>query len=369
MIIGYDVRGKDITKDKAYDIGRRLGSLYDTLAVGHDNRRASARIIDAFLDGLTDSGCDVHFLGMVPTPVINYYGWKNMPAVSVTASHNPIGYTGFKLVSEFGSTLPIWHKVLKAKLRSGHGTVKKVNVVTNYIRYVTEGLRSKKKVVVETFSGVVTPIVSKALKRIGCKVRLVHSTIKPDYGGINPLPEGKNIKHLIRARGDFKVALDGDADRATFITDRVLNSSEVARAFVKQFEYTKVVASRDVDIRAKHVNIGRVYVERYMVKGYRFGVEGSGHYYFGDYYPFSDGVLATLLFTQINGQIPTIPIVRTSIPCKTKLRDEFKCTKDGWVMLHRSKTEDKLRVTVRAKTLKQAVEEANKIKKKMRRKC
>ena len=72
------------------------------MAVGHDMRLHSPALADAFSRGLVDEGCDVLEIGMVGTEMVYYaVGSRELDGgVSVTASHNPKQWAGFKLVRE-----------------------------------------------------------------------------------------------------------------------------------------------------------------------------------------------------------------------------------------------------------------------------
>ena len=72
------------------------------MVVGHDMRLHSPALARHFARGLTDEGCDVLDIGMVGTEMVYYaIGSRELDGgASVTASHNPKDYAGFKLVRE-----------------------------------------------------------------------------------------------------------------------------------------------------------------------------------------------------------------------------------------------------------------------------
>ena len=72
------------------------------VAVGHDMRLHSPALAEAFTRGLVDEGADVLDIGMVGTEMVYYaVGSRELDGgVSVTASHNPKQWAGFKLVRE-----------------------------------------------------------------------------------------------------------------------------------------------------------------------------------------------------------------------------------------------------------------------------
>src|SRR5699024_8867192 len=105
----YDIRGifqDTLEEDGARLIGRAIGSEVreqggDTVVVGRDGRLSGPLLVEALVEGLRASGCDVVDVGMVPTPVL-YFATHHYPransGVMVTGSHNPPNYNGFKIV-------------------------------------------------------------------------------------------------------------------------------------------------------------------------------------------------------------------------------------------------------------------------------
>ena len=74
--------------------------------VGRDGRLSSPQMAEALIQGLRQAGCEVIDIGEAPTPVV-YFGAYQLRAgscVSVTGSHNPPDYNGFKIVID-GETL------------------------------------------------------------------------------------------------------------------------------------------------------------------------------------------------------------------------------------------------------------------------
>lgn len=111
---GYDIRGIygiDLNEDVAYTIGLSFGSYiqdngYTKCVVGHDNRSSGESLTNALIQGITQTGVDVIFLGLVTTPMY-YFSQKELkidPGIMVTASHNPKEYNGFKFaLDDFGN--------------------------------------------------------------------------------------------------------------------------------------------------------------------------------------------------------------------------------------------------------------------------
>ena len=70
------------------------------IVVGRDGRLSGPDMVGALIDGLRSTGMDVIDIGAVPTPVV-YFGCYHLntgSGISVTGSHNPPDYNGFKIV-------------------------------------------------------------------------------------------------------------------------------------------------------------------------------------------------------------------------------------------------------------------------------
>src|SRR3954464_9866923 len=104
----YDARWlfeKEINLMGVQALGMGLGALIAELGVrqeivtGHDFRGYSASIKYALISGLMASGCKVHDIGLVVTPMAYFAQFElDVPCVAmVTASHNDNGWTGGKM--------------------------------------------------------------------------------------------------------------------------------------------------------------------------------------------------------------------------------------------------------------------------------
>src|SRR3989338_5516630 len=112
---GYDIRGKvpeELNIDGAYIIGRAYGTFLsrrriNEAVVVQDNRTTSEELKKAIVDGLLESGINVidHGLGMCYFMYFSQYYYQSKGGVSVSASHNPKEYNGFKLAVGFSDTM------------------------------------------------------------------------------------------------------------------------------------------------------------------------------------------------------------------------------------------------------------------------
>jgi phosphomannomutase len=103
----YDIRGRvpeELDEDIAYAIGRAFVELVapKRVAVGRDVRLSSAGLAAAVARGIQDAGADVLDIGLCGTEQVYHATFsRNLGGgIMVTASHNPMGYNGMKLVRE-----------------------------------------------------------------------------------------------------------------------------------------------------------------------------------------------------------------------------------------------------------------------------
>ena len=101
----YDIRGQvpsQLNEDIAYRIGRALVVELKgkTFVVGQDMRLESPPLATALMRGITEAGADVIDIGLCGTEEVYFATshYKVDGGVMITASHNPKGYNGMKLV-------------------------------------------------------------------------------------------------------------------------------------------------------------------------------------------------------------------------------------------------------------------------------
>jgi phosphomannomutase len=113
-----DIRGlygQELTPAFARDFGQTVGTALSggRVVVGGDARPSTPILKGALIEGLLAAGCYVLDAGLVPTSAM-YFARQWLKAdglVMVTASHNPPGYNGFKLML---GEWPITEEVLQA---------------------------------------------------------------------------------------------------------------------------------------------------------------------------------------------------------------------------------------------------------------
>jgi phosphomannomutase len=98
--------GQGLTPEVAAAFAAALGTVTHggRVVLSRDGRPSGTFLRHAVLAGLLGSGCDVHDLGIVPTPTCGY-ALRRLGAsggIQITASHNPAQWNGLKLFGPEG---------------------------------------------------------------------------------------------------------------------------------------------------------------------------------------------------------------------------------------------------------------------------
>jgi len=328
----YDIRGiygKDLTEKVMLNLGRALGTFIDgkKICVGYDTRKSSKKLFDSFSEGLSSTGCEVISLGLTANPMLYFYSWKNkIFGALITASHNPKEWNGLKMVRPNGVSFIEEIKKIEDIYISGSflknkGEIIKADATKDYENFLKSKIGvTRKKVVLECFGGsnvVGLPI----LKKTGLDIVSLHDKPNGDFFGFErPEPKGENLnllkKTVIKEKADFGVAYDGDGDRSVFIDDkgREPNVSSIIAIFADyilnkkkgSILLTADCASEIEDVVKKSGGktvwwrVGHGFIEDKSVKEkVLFAGEQSSHLYFNEFYPFSDGLMATAYLSKI----------------------------------------------------------------------
>lgn len=418
----YDIRGKypeAINTFNAYHLGRAIGTILNgkKICVGYDTRKGSEVIKNYVIEGLEHSGYEVFYLGLQPTPVTCYYGFKNkIPSVMITASHNPKEDTGLKIYMKDGvrfSELEKLEAIFKEKkFIPGNGKTTEVNsedIENSYIEYITKNKGSNLNIVIESYGGPATFIAKKALERIGCNVYSIRDRFDSDFFNKTPEPKEGNLDEIINLMQnnsyDFGVALDGDGDRSLFIDNKanIVDSSHICMIYLNNILKHKkgnVIMAIDSSRKLNTIKNSKIYWCRIGTKFLEamlkeknaiFAGEGSYHYYFGKYYPFSDGILSSVIMADllckkksnlydIKMELPQVHMLRKNFNCEDEKKDIilnktlelFKNkrhdTIDGvriffdiydWALIRKSNTEPLIKLIVEGNSKEEAMNRLN----------
>ncbi|MDT4290203.1 phosphomannomutase/phosphoglucomutase [Methylomonas sp. MO1] len=233
----YDIRGivgKGLTSETVRNIGRALGSEarqlnIKTIVMGRDGRLSSPGLADALAKGITEAGCDVLNIGLVPTPLLYFVTQhsEGRSGVMITGSHNPADYNGLKLVLN-GETLS-GDKIQQLKKRieandfsdGAPGSIELNSLFSNeYIGMISDDVHLVRpmKVAVDCGNGAAGQLAPILLRTMGCEVIELYCEIDGNFPNHHPDPsKPENLADLIKAvqhyEADIGVAFDGDGDR------------------------------------------------------------------------------------------------------------------------------------------------------------
>jgi phosphomannomutase / phosphoglucomutase len=252
----YDIRGivgEQLTEQTVATLGRAIGTFFSRngarrIAIGYDARESSPGFCELLTEGCNASGCDVVFIGMVPTPVL-YHTVFTKPVdggVMITGSHNPPDNNGFKIclgkATLFGAQIQeIKEIALAGAFVSGAGTSETIAVLDDYIRDVVSGIEMgprRMRAVVDAGNGMGGVTAVPVYRAFG--VELVEMFTDPDSTFTNHHPDPtvtENLTDIIdrvrREKADIGIAFDGDGDRIGVVdeTGRIIWGDELMILF------------------------------------------------------------------------------------------------------------------------------------------
>ena len=236
----YDIRGivgKSLTVDAARAIGQALGSEardkgLKSIVVGRDGRLSGPELVAALAAGIVSTGTDVIDIGCVPTPV-TYFAAHHLgvgSCVSVTGSHNPPDYNGFKMVLG-GETLfaeriqELRRRIEDGRFAKGKGTLSRAQVDQAYLERIVGDVKVSRpmKIVVDCGNGVAGGLAPELFRRMGCEVIELFCEVDGNFPNHHPDPsKPENLKDVVRVLketdAELGFAFDGDGDRLGVVT-------------------------------------------------------------------------------------------------------------------------------------------------------
>ena len=238
----YDIRGKvgqDLIIDQVYDLTRAIAYYFKThnphvktIAVGMDGRTHSPAIKEEICRAFIDSGIDVFFLGVCPSPAL-YFALYTQPVdggLMITASHNTKEYNGIKICqgaeSVWGKELQTIKQLYKEKkhIDAPHsGTVRDVPIIPSYLDYLCEQFVTlngfDQKIIIDCGNGAAGTVLPQLIERMNWQnITLLYPEVDGTYPNHEADPTvAKNMEEVKRlletTDAAFGVGLDGDCDR------------------------------------------------------------------------------------------------------------------------------------------------------------
>lgn len=243
----YDIRGKigtELLIEDIPSIARAIAYYFaekkpttKKIAVGADGRVHSPRIKELLCAALQESGFDVVFIGVCPTPVL-YFALFNLlvdAGLMITASHNGKEYNGIKICLGKES---VWgHEIQEIKKLARNGVKRSVShpgsyteheLIPDYIAWMVKEFAHLKNISLPVVmdcgngaAGTVIPALIKAMK--WSSVQLLYA----DIDGTYPYHEADPTveKNMLAVRETIKkenllfgMGFDGDGDRMACMT-------------------------------------------------------------------------------------------------------------------------------------------------------
>lgn len=306
------------------------------VAVGHDVRLHSIDLTEALIQGLTQAGLNVVFLGLSTSPLVYFSEYlheqkPNFPdlvgTLVVTASHNPSEYNGVKFTfqkramttEEFARVKDFYHHPVVLPGSVQPGQVKSMKITNSYINWFTEQFNftdAKLKVVVDCGNATAGIVAPEILKKLGCDV--VEMFTEPDGRFPNHHPDPCVHKNLLsltekvrETQADIGFAFDGDADRVGVVDNlgRILPGDQVTLFIAEDVLKTHPGKVIVFDIKSTQnltafvkerggipllAPSGHVLMKRMMKEqDIPLGGELSGHFFFRDrHWGFDDALYA-----------------------------------------------------------------------------
>ncbi|PSQ26893.1 phosphoglucosamine mutase [Halobacteriales archaeon QS_9_68_17] len=225
-------------------VAKAAGTMWrsDRVAIARDARRTGEMLADAAASGLASVGTGVDRLGVLPTPGLQAYAEREgVPALMITASHNPPRFNGMKLIGDDGVELSVdeLEAIEELLLAERFETVSWDE--TGETRRV-EGARREYAdqlldavdvgtvadadltVALDPGHGAGSLTSPEFFRELGCRVVTVNAQPDGYFPGRDPEPVSENLSDLGRlvasTDADLGIAHDGDADRAIFYDER-----------------------------------------------------------------------------------------------------------------------------------------------------
>ena len=208
--------------------------------------RVSTPVLAEWLGGaFRGAGGAVVWAGVLPTPAVSHLlraDGSFGAGVVISASHNPAGDNGIKLVSATGTKWPeAAERGLEQRLLELAGEPKlrplgatRAVLAGRYAGLVRRTMPARAlagaRIVVDAANGAASPVAEKLLRALGAEVEMMF--VAPGGGAINAgcgaLHPAALARRVREAGADAGVALDGDADRAILVTHtgRVLDGDD-----------------------------------------------------------------------------------------------------------------------------------------------
>ena len=229
------------------DENLKLGA---TVSVGGDLRASTPRILQAVSTAIVDSGYEVEYCGLIPTPALAFWALNyNRPCIMVTGSHIPDDRNGIKFYKQSGEVLKTDEVEIKAAVSAARdqaynsddarfnndGSLVKLSelqtpapqstsfYLSRFLDVFETDFLSGKHIVVYQHSAVGRDILVELLEKLGAKVTSVGRSekfIPIDTENVTPDDQAYFLSLAQKFPDAFAiVSTDGDSDRPFLIDE------------------------------------------------------------------------------------------------------------------------------------------------------
>lgn len=352
------IRGKvpgKINPEIALKIGISVGKFADgSVVVGRDTRSSGEMLVNSLKSGILSSGKDVINLGVVSTPITGF-AVTELGAdlgITVTASHNPPSYNGFKFWNSDGSAFTekqqkkIEELVRKDQSLSSWneiGDESSLNIFKSYKASILDkiDIEDDYKVVVDPGNG--SGYFSSFIQReLGNKVITLNSDPSKEFSR-SLEPTGDNLTDLSeavrRTNADVGIAHDGDADRIGVVdSEGNFMNYDLMLALIAKYNSSKefvttvdasMLLDKFLDVPVYRTKVGDVsVVQSIKGRGSDFGGEPSGTWIFPDWQLTPDGIFAGVKVIELMDKVGKLSEIRKEVPNYSTVREKVNCSDD-----------------------------------------
>lgn len=346
----YDIRGR-VPEDIDATLARHIGLAYAQIVcpgkviVGHDVRLESPMISQALSAGLLAGGADVVDIGLCGTEEVYFHTFDRESqgvggGIMVTASHNPKGFNGMKLVREGARPISgdsglfairdqvaeLYQQISLDNLEQTQGSVclevDKSTYIQHLLGYITPQKLKPFKIVANPGNGGAGLVMRHLQQYLPFEIVWIYD--EPDghfpHGVPNPLlPEMRAVtaNAVVEHQADMGIAWDGDFDRC-FLFDHQGRFVEgyylvglLAEMMLCKYpggkiihdprltwntvEMVKEAGGTPIQSKTGHAFIK----ERMRLENAVYGGEMSAHHYFRDFAYCDSGMIPWLLVTEL----------------------------------------------------------------------
>jgi len=295
-----------------------------TWLVGRDTRESGPALEAAVVAGLHAAGARPLVVGVLPTPAVAWLaGEFEVPAVMITASHNPWHDNGVKVFAAGGSKLTddVERRIEDALDLSTPCAPAQAELADERDRYVlhlvdSHGSLAGLRLVLDCANGAMSEVAPAVFAALGADVSVIHAT--PDGRNINDHCGATHTESLAREvvarRAQMGLAFDGDGDRVIAVDHlgRVVDGDRlIALAALQLREAGRLRGDTVVVTVMSNIGFHRAMEregiavvttavgDRYVLEaldagGFSVGGEQSGHIIYRDVATTGDGLLAGL---------------------------------------------------------------------------